>query len=114
MTFGPAKGKDFDTGKVFGPCLVTPDEFGSGSRRMTACINGEQWSEGWTGDMYYSFADLISYVSECETLMPGDFLASGACPTGCGLELNRWIQPGDLLELTVDGIGTLRNRVIKA
>ncbi len=113
MTFGPAKGKDFDTSKVFGPCLVTPDEFGSTSRRMTAHINGEQWSEGWTGDMYYSFADLISYVSECETLMPGDFLASGACPTGCGLELNRWIRPGDLLELTVDGIGTLRNRVVK-
>src|SRR5437867_600784 len=52
--------------------------------------------------MYWSFADLIAYISEAETLMPGDFLGSGACPTGCGLELNLWIQPGDLLELMVE------------
>lgn len=113
MTFGPAKGKDFDTSKILGPCLVTPDEFGESNHRMTATINGELWSEGWTNDMYYTFADLIAYVSESETLMPGDFLGSGACPTGCGLELDRWIQPGDTIELTVEGIGTLRNRVLK-
>ncbi len=81
---------------------------------MTCHINGELWSEGWTGDMYWSFADLIAYISECETLMPGDFLGSGACPTGCGLELQRWIRPGDVIELTVDGIGTLKNRVVKS
>jgi 2-keto-4-pentenoate hydratase/2-oxohepta-3-ene-1,7-dioic acid hydratase in catechol pathway len=111
MTFGPAKGKDFDTSKILGPCLVTPDEFGDGNHRMTARINGEQWSEGWTNDMYWSFAELIAYVSEAETLMPGDFLGSGACATGCGLELNRWLQAGDVIELTVEGIGTLRNRI---
>ena len=113
MTFGPAKGKDFDTSKVLGPCLVTPDEFGAGSHRMAASINGEQWSEGWTGDMHWSFADLIAYVSESETLQPGDFLGSGACGTGCGLELGRWLQPGDVIELSVEGIGTLRNRVVR-
>jgi 2-keto-4-pentenoate hydratase/2-oxohepta-3-ene-1,7-dioic acid hydratase in catechol pathway len=113
MTFGPAKGKDFDTSKIFGPCLVTPDEFGQNNHRMTARINGELWSEGWTDDMYYSFADLIAYVSESETLMPGDILGSGACPTGCGLELERWIKPGDTIELTVEGIGSLRNRVVR-
>ena len=113
MTFGPAKGKDFDTSKVLGPCLVTPDEFGSGSHRMTARINGEQWSEGWTGDMHWSFADLIAYVSESETLQPGDFLGSGACGTGCGLELGRWLRPDDVIELSVAGIGTLRNRVVR-
>jgi 2-keto-4-pentenoate hydratase/2-oxohepta-3-ene-1,7-dioic acid hydratase in catechol pathway len=113
MTFGPAKGKDFDTSKVLGPCLVTPDEFGESNHRMTARINGELWSEGWTNDMYWSFADLIAYVSEAETLVPGDFLGSGACPTGCGMELKRWIQPGDMIELTVEGIGTLRNRVVR-
>src|SRR5438270_1551906 len=53
MTFGPAKGKDFDTSKVLGPCLVTPDEFDSGPHRMTAHINGELWSEGWTSDMHW-------------------------------------------------------------
>ena len=113
MTFGPAKGKDFDTSKVLGPCLVTPDEFGDGSHRMTARINGEQWSEGWTGDMHWSFAELIAYISESETIKLGDFLGSGACGTGCGLELDRWLQPGDVVELTVEGIGTLRNRVVR-
>lgn len=113
MTFGPAKGKDFDTSKALGPCLVTPDEFGEGNHRMTARINGELWSEGWTGDMYWSFADLSAYVSQSETLRPGDFLGSGACGAGCGLELNRWIQPGDTVELAVEGIGILRNRVVK-
>ncbi len=113
MTFGPAKGKDFDTSKVLGPCLVTPDEFETGSHRMTARINGELWSEGWTGDMHWSFADLIAYISESETLKPGDFLGSGACGTGCGLELGRWLQPGDVVELSVEGIGTLRNRVVR-
>ncbi len=113
MTFGPAKGKDFDTSKVLGPCLVTPDEFDTGSHRMTARINGELWSEGWTGDMHWSFVDLIAYISESETLQPGDFLGSGACGTGCGLELGRWLQPGDVVELSVEGIGTLRNRVVR-
>jgi 2-keto-4-pentenoate hydratase/2-oxohepta-3-ene-1,7-dioic acid hydratase in catechol pathway len=113
MTFGPAKGKDFDTSKILGPCLVTPDEFGGGSRRMAARINGELWSEGWTGDMHWSFADLIAYISESETLKPGDFLGSGACGTGCGLELGRWLRPGDVMELSVEGIGTLRNRVVR-
>jgi 2-keto-4-pentenoate hydratase/2-oxohepta-3-ene-1,7-dioic acid hydratase in catechol pathway len=64
--------------------------------------------------MYWSFADLIAYISQSETLHPGDFLGSGACATGCGLELNRWLQPGDEIELSVDGLGTLRNRVVRA
>lgn len=114
MTFGPAKGKDFDTSKALGPCLVTPDEFGQGQHRMTAHVNGDLWSEGWTNDMYWSFAELIAYVSQSETLRPGDFLGSGACGTGCGLELNRWLQPGDIVELAVEGIGVLRNRVRRA
>lgn len=113
MTFGPAKGKDFDTSKVLGPCLVTPEEFGDSPHRMTARINGELWSEGWTSDMYWSFADLIVYISESETLKPGDFLGSGACGTGCGLELGRWLRPDDVIELSIEGIGTLRNRVVR-
>jgi 2-keto-4-pentenoate hydratase/2-oxohepta-3-ene-1,7-dioic acid hydratase in catechol pathway len=113
MTFGPSKGKDFDESKVMGPCLVTPDEFGDKPHRMTARINGETWSQGSTDGMYWSFPQLIAYISQSETLFPGDFLGSGACATGCGLELNRWIQPGDLVELEVEGIGILKNRVIR-
>lgn len=113
MTFGPAKGKDFDTAKIFGPCLVTPDEFGDKPHSMIARINGEEWSRGSTDGMYWSFAHLIAYISQFETLRPGDFLGSGACPTGCGLELNRWVRPGDTIELEVEGIGILRNQFSK-
>ncbi len=113
MTFGPAKGKDFDTAKVFGPCLVTPDEFGEEPHSMVARVNGEEWSRGSTAGMYWSFAQLIAYISKFETLYPGDFLGSGACPTGCGLELNRWVSPGDIIELEVEGIGILRNQFSK-
>ena len=114
MTFGPAKGKDFDTSKVLGPCVVTADEFGTTSRRMLTRVNGEIWSDGMSGDMYWSFDQLVSYISQSETLVPGDLLGSGACPTGCGLEINRWIQPGDLVELEIEGIGVIQNRVVRA
>mgnify|MGYP001122967351 CR=1 FL=1 len=113
MTFGPAKGKDFDHSKVFGPCLVTPDEFSNIGNLMRASVNGELWSESTTDGMIWTFAQMIAYVSQSETLYPGDFLASGTCPTGCGLELDRWIQPGDVIELEVDGIGKLQNKVVR-
>jgi 2-keto-4-pentenoate hydratase/2-oxohepta-3-ene-1,7-dioic acid hydratase in catechol pathway len=63
--------------------------------------------------MYHSFGDIIEHVSQDETLYPGDILGSGTVGKGCGLELDRWIQPGDSIELEVEGIGTLRHRVIK-
>jgi len=113
MTFGPSKGKDFDHSKIFGPCLVTPDEFGLQGHKMSACINGEIWGESSTDQMYYSFAQMIAYVSQCETLHPGDFLGSGTCPGGCGAEVDRFLKPGDLIELEVQGIGRLCNRVIR-
>lgn len=113
MTFGPAKGKDFDHSKVFGPCLVTPDEFSDKSHQMTARINGEVWSQSTTDGMIWTFSQMIAYVSQSETLYPGDFLASGTCPTGCGLELDRWLKTGDVIELEVEGIGVLKNKVVK-
>lgn len=113
MTFGPAKGKDFDNSKIFGPCLVTPDEFSGKSHLMTVRINGELWSQSTTDGMLWSFSQMIAYVSQSETLYPGDFLASGTCPTGTGIELNRWIKPGDVIELEVEGIGVLRNKVVR-
>jgi len=113
MTFGPAKGKDFDNSKIFGPCMVTPDEFSGKSHLMTARINGELWSQSTTDGMLWSFPQMIAYVSQSETLYPGDFLASGTCPTGTGIELNRWIKPGDVIELEVEGIGVLRNKVVR-
>jgi 2-keto-4-pentenoate hydratase/2-oxohepta-3-ene-1,7-dioic acid hydratase in catechol pathway len=113
LSLGPAKGKDFDGGNAMGPCLVTPDELDVNNLRMTARVNGETWSEGNTSDMYYSFPQIIVHISASETLYPGDFIGSGTPEGGCGFELDRWLQPGDVVELEVEGIGTLRNRVIK-
>jgi len=106
---GPAKGKD--TCSVMGPCLVTPEEVDPKNLHMMARINGELWSDNNSGTAYWTWPQIIEFASMDETLYPGDFLGSGTVEHGCGLELNRWIQPGDVIELEVEGIGILRNRV---
>ena len=112
LALGPAKGKDFDNSNIMGPCLVTPDEIGDAyNLRMIARVNGEVWADGNTSDMYYTFAEMISFVSQSETLYPGEFLGSGTVGKGCGWELDRWIQPGDVIELEVENIGVLRNQI---
>lgn len=110
---GPAKGKDFDTGNVMGPWIVTADEFDPYGRTMTARINGEEWSRGDSGEMFHRFDRIIEHISADETLHAGEIIGSGTVGNGCGAELNRWIQPGDTIELTIEGLGTLRNRVTK-
>ncbi len=114
LRMGPAKSKDFDSGYSLGPYLVTPDEINPDNLKMIARVNGEVWCEGNSREMHFKFADLIADVSRSETLWPGDVLASGTVAGGCGLELNRWIQPGDVIELEVEGIGVLRNSVVRA
>jgi 2-keto-4-pentenoate hydratase/2-oxohepta-3-ene-1,7-dioic acid hydratase in catechol pathway len=113
LMLGPAKGKDMNHGNVLGPCLVTPDEFDPSNARMIARVNGSVWTDGNAGDMYYPFPKLIEYVSQDETLHPGDFLGSGTVGYGCGIEHGNFIKPGDVIELEVEGIGILRNRVVK-
>jgi 2-keto-4-pentenoate hydratase/2-oxohepta-3-ene-1,7-dioic acid hydratase in catechol pathway len=108
---GPAKAKDFAT--AVGPWLVTPDEIpDTRNMRMQARINGETWSDGNAGTSRWTFAQMIAHVSREETLYPGDILASGTVGFGCGLELDRWLQHGDVVELEIDGLGILRNRVL--
>ncbi len=112
---GPAKGKDFRTGNAMGPCLVTKDEIGDGSGlTMVARINGEEWSRGTSSDMNHSFARIIEHVSRDENLQAGEFLGSGTVGGGCGLELGRFLNPGDIVELDIEGIGVLRNRIAGA
>jgi len=106
---GPVKGKDFCS--VMGPCLVTPDEIEPGNLRMIARVNGEVWSDNNSGTAYWTWPQIIEFASMDETLYPGDFLGSGTVEGGCGLELSRWIQPGDVIELEIEGLGILRNRV---
>ena len=112
---GPSKGKDMDAGNVFGPYLVTADEFDPREdHAMVARVNGEEWSRGSTNMMDHDFSAVINYVSRSETLYPGDVICSGTAPTGCGAELKKFPQPGDVVELEVEGLGTLRNRYVKA
>lgn len=106
---GPAFGKDFATS--MGPALTTADSIDIAAARMTARVNGQTWSEGNLGAMIFSFADVISAVSADQPLQPGDVFGSGTIGRGCGLELGRWIKPGDVVELEVSGIGILRNVV---
>jgi 2-keto-4-pentenoate hydratase/2-oxohepta-3-ene-1,7-dioic acid hydratase in catechol pathway len=106
---GPAKGKDFAS--ALGPYLVTPEEFDLETAEMTAEVDGETWSEGTAGEMYHSFADIIEHVSQDEPLYPGDVLGSGTVGEGCGLELGRFLESGDTVRLTVDGLGTLENTI---
>lgn len=111
-TLGPAKSKDFDTGNVFGPWLVTLDEIDDlYDLTMVARVNGEEWSRGSTASMHHRFEDLIAFVSRSETLHAGEILGSGTVGTGCGLEHGRFLQPGDVVELEIDGLGVLRNQI---
>jgi 2-keto-4-pentenoate hydratase/2-oxohepta-3-ene-1,7-dioic acid hydratase in catechol pathway len=113
MFLGPCKGKDMDAGNIMGPCLVTPDELDVSNLEMMARINGEEWSRSNSNDMYWSFPQIIEYISRFETLYPGDFIGSGTVANGCGDEIERWIKPGDVVELEVEGIGILRNKIIR-
>jgi 2-keto-4-pentenoate hydratase/2-oxohepta-3-ene-1,7-dioic acid hydratase in catechol pathway len=109
MNIGPSKGKDFCT--VMGPCITTMDELDEWNIELTALVNGELWSKGTTASRKYSFAEVLAWASYCEDVQPGEFLAIGTVGGGCGLELDRWIQPGDVVELSSPQLGTLRNPV---
>jgi fumarylacetoacetate (FAA) hydrolase len=109
---GPSKGKDFATS--LGPTVVTPDEFDGSSGTMVARVNGEERSRGNLGDMHCSWDAIVAHAARNTRLLPGDVLGSGTVGTGCILEHGdgRWLQPGDVVELEVEGIGILRNRII--
>ena len=111
---GPGKGKDFDGANVMGPCLVTADELPDPyNLTMVVRVNGEEWGRGHSSEMRWRFADCIAHVSRSETLHSGEFLGSGTVGNGCGLEHMRFLANGDVVELEVETIGTLRNRVLR-
>jgi len=108
---GPAKAKDWDGSNVLGPCIVTADEIDASNLRMSVRVNGETWGEDSSANMHHSFADLIAYASQAQTIYPGEVLGSGTAAGGSGLELDRWLEEGDVVELEIEGIGVLRNRI---
>lgn len=111
---GPAKGKDFDTGNVMGPWIVTKDEIPDPhALTMVARVNGEEVCRNSSGTSYHKIPDMIAWVSTDETLHAGEFLGTGTVGNGCGLENGRMLQPGDVIELEIEGIGVLRNRITR-
>ncbi len=136
LNLGPAKGKDFATS--IGPWLVTLDELEeketpckeshtgkNWSLRMQCLVNGVQVSDGQLSDMDWTFAEIIERASYGADLYPGDIIGSGTVGTGCFLELNgtgklndsayeeQWLQEGDQVELLIDGLGSLKNTIVR-
>jgi fumarylacetoacetate (FAA) hydrolase len=136
LNLGPAKGKDFAT--ALGPCLVTMDDLRpyetacrpghtglSWDLEMRAAVNGLPVSCGNVKEMAWTFAELIERASYGVTLHPGEVIGSGTVGTGCFMELNgtarladpdhaaQWLQPGDLVECTIDGLGTLASTIAR-
>ena len=134
LSLGPAKGKDF--ANVLGPYLVTPDELFSkiidtpcGNKydlNMKCFVNGELLSEGNAKDMNWTFAEIIERASYGVELFPGDVIGSGTVGTGCLLEINgsgkrenldyreRWIEEGDQIEMQIEGLGKISNKIVKS
>lgn len=108
---GPGKAKDWDGSNVLGPCIVTRDELDLARTGMRVRVNGELRGEDSTASMHHSFAAMVAYASQGQTLHPGEVLGSGTAAGGSGLELDRYLAEGDVVELEIDGIGVLRNRV---
>lgn len=118
---GPAKGKDFASS--LGPLIVTREAIadravgraGVYDLAMRAKVNGVEMSTGNLKDIYWSFGQIIARASEATMLQPGDVIGSGTVGTGCLLELTKgqgpWLKPGDVVELEVERIGTLRNTI---
>src|SRR5690606_24497284 len=101
LGMGPSKGKDFDGGNTLGPYLVTSDELDVSNLRMTAKINGEVWTDSTSAGRQFSFEDLIVHVSQSETIYPGELWGSGTTTNGSGLEQDRWLKPGDVVEFEI-------------
>lgn len=136
LNLGPAKGKDFST--AIGPMLVTPDELepykipakeghtgNNYNLKMKCRVNGVEVSTGNMGDMDWTFAEIVERCAYGADILPGDVIGSGTVGTGCFLELNgtgllndsnykvQWLQPGDVVEMEIDGLGRLKNTIVK-
>ncbi len=110
--FNVTQGKNFDASGSIGPWIVTDLDL-TKPLHLTVRVNGEVTQDDTTASMIFSFADLIAYVTTFMTLKPGDVLVTGT-PTKKGPRTDppRWLKAGDMVELTVPEIGTLRNDVV--
>ncbi|AZT83248.1 FAA hydrolase family protein [Marinobacter sp. NP-4(2019)] len=108
-------GKNFDDTGAFGPELVTPDELPAGGKGLLleTKVNGEVVQSASTDTMIFDVATLISTISEAITLEAGDVIVSGTpSGVGFGMDPKRYLKHGDIVEVSIEGIGTLRNKVV--
>jgi 2,4-diketo-3-deoxy-L-fuconate hydrolase len=108
------KGKSFDTFGPVGPWLVTRDEAGdTADLGLWLDLNGKRMQTGSTRHMVFGCAELVSYVSAVMTLLPGDIIATGTPPgVGMGMQPPRFLEPGDVITLGVDRLGSQSQRVV--
>lgn len=110
---GPAKGKDFHNAHVLGPYLVTLDELPDPyDLRMVCRVNGQIKCDESSRSIHWKFEDMIAHASSNEYIRAGEIFGTGTVGNGSGAELGEFLHPGDEIELEVDGLGVLRNRVI--
>lgn len=109
--FGPViKSKTF--ANSIGSDVVTADEFGDWKEATGRVrVDDEVWCEGTTKGPAHDIGEMLAYASKGERLDAGDVISTGTMPGCCGLELERWIKPGQTVELEIDGIGTVSNRI---
>ncbi len=108
------KGKGCDTFAPLGPWMATPDEMGNiDSLRLWLTVNGKTMQDGNTANFIFRIPFLIAYTSQFMTLLPGDVISTGT-PAGVGLGMNPqvYLQPGDLVELGIDGLGKTQQKVV--
>ena len=105
-------GKSFDTHGPIGPWITTDDEIADPhDLMMTLELNGEERQRSSTNDMIYNIYDQIAYLSQVMTLEPGDLIATGT-PSGVGIAGNRFMKAGDVVRVTIDGLGSIENRFV--
>jgi 2-keto-4-pentenoate hydratase/2-oxohepta-3-ene-1,7-dioic acid hydratase in catechol pathway len=110
--FGPVvKSKTF--ANSIGCDVVTPDELGDWTQVTGRVrVDGEVWCEGTTAGPAHGIGAMLAFASQGERLDAGDVISTGTMPGCCGLEQERWLEPGQRVELEIDGIGTLSNRIV--
>ncbi len=113
--FNVTQGKNFDASGSIGPYFVSADEIDPAKPlHLTTRVNGELRQDDTTANLIFGFADLIAYITIFTTLKPGDIIVTGT-PVGAGARFDppRWLKPGDVVELAIERLGTLRNPVVK-
>lgn len=106
-------GKNFDATLPVGPALVTPDELDWHDTPIRTVVSGEEMQSARTSQLIFSVAEQIEFITTWTTLAPGDLIATGT-PGGVGIVRRppRVLEAGDVVEVTIDGVGTIRNRIV--